>query len=160
MIPRLSLIPLRLRSGSLALARVTEARGLVRHEAVVPSRKIAGSAVKSSRLASLFQHALRADLVEGALRGHLVRAPAQELGSVAESALREVIVGNFADQFGSQRLPFSGAFRGPATGAAGSASGKPGRALQSFNLGFKFFSLLSVKALKGPPGFTGRAPGG
>ena len=66
------------------------------------------------------------DLFEGALAGGFFGAPAEKLGSVAETASGEVIELNFDDEFGIKGLPFGGALGAPAAGASGSFAGEAG----------------------------------
>ena len=63
------------------------------------------------------------DLVERALPGRLVEAPAQEAGAVTETARREVVVSDLHDKLGRQWLPFGGAGRAPAARPSGGAAG-------------------------------------
>src|SRR5690606_3807446 len=97
------------------------------------------SKVHAQRLRGLFQEFQRGiaclvDLLERALRGCFVGAPADEFRAVAEASGRHVIVGDFNDKLRGESLPLTGAFRGPATRAAWSASGKPWRLSEQLQL--------------------------
>src|SRR5690349_11337813 len=60
-------------------------------------------------------------LFHRALFRRLFRAPAQKLGAMTEPALVEIVIRDFADQLGVERLPFPTALRTPAAGTAGRA---------------------------------------
>src|SRR5438045_3348901 len=60
-------------------------------------------------------------LVHRALPRFLLRAPAKELRAVAEAALREIVVFDFADELRLHRLPLAGALGRPAARASGHA---------------------------------------
>src|SRR5512146_944473 len=75
----------------------------------------------------------RPNLLECALSRGLLRPPAQELGSVAETSLGKVIVGDLAHHLWLQRFPLPAALRAPAAGPPGRASGKTAAAAQRFH---------------------------
>src|SRR4029079_5566472 len=66
-------------------------------------------------------------LVERARLGVLVRAPAQELGAVAEAAAGEVVVAHLADEGRLQRLPLRRPALAPPAGAARRFAGEARR---------------------------------
>src|SRR2546428_6091143 len=70
---------------------------------------------------------LRLHLRQKAWPRGLVGAPAEELGAVAEAAAGEVVVADFDDQLGRERLPLGAALGGPAAGPAGGLAGETGR---------------------------------
>jgi hypothetical protein len=76
-------------------------------------------------------------LVHRALRGRLVRTPAQEAGAVPKTILRGVIVTNLHDELRLNGLPFARFSLAPATWAARSAACEA----RSFIERFKFFAL-------------------
>src|SRR5688572_10573836 len=67
------------------------------------------------------------DLLHRALARRLVRAPAKEGRAVTEAAAAEVVVADFDDELGVERLPFGAALRAPAARAAGRVAGEAGR---------------------------------
>src|SRR5688572_12589468 len=85
----------------------------------------------------------RSYLVEFALAGGFVGAPADEAGAVAKAPASEMIVAHFDDELWFQRLPFGGPVRGPAAGAARRAAGEAGRVDKSFEF-FGERRLLTV----------------
>src|SRR5213078_1562128 len=66
-------------------------------------------------------------LIELALRWLLIRPPAQEFCAVTKAAAGEVIVLDFDDELGSERLPLDGALGGPAAWATGGVAGEARR---------------------------------
>src|SRR3546814_3858607 len=70
---------------------------------------------------------LRLELLHPALSRRLVRAPAQQAGSVPESIARDLVVGHFDDELRLQRLPLAASLGAPAAGAAGRTAREAGR---------------------------------
>src|ERR1700730_3221156 len=66
-------------------------------------------------------------LIERALPGLLVGAPAQELGAVPEAATGEMVVAHLADQDRAQRLPVGRAPLAPAAGSSRAPAGEARR---------------------------------
>ena len=85
-------------------------------------------------------------LLEGALIGPLLRAPAHELRSVPEPPAREMVVADFAHQLWFERLPFAGTFGPPAAGAAGRSAGESGRTDKRFDCLLQILALFGVEA--------------
>jgi hypothetical protein len=74
------------------------------------------------------------DLGEQALGGGLVGTPADEVGPVPKTIFGDMVVGDFDDQPGRERLPFRAAPRAPAAGSARRVAGESGRADELFQL--------------------------
>jgi len=66
------------------------------------------------------------DLVHRALARVFVRTPAQNSCAVPKSAAGKMVVSNFDDHFGRDRLPFAGAIGARAARSSGRVTGKPG----------------------------------
>src|SRR3954453_5408178 len=95
--------------------------------AVVESRR-------DQREVALRPSGLAGHLLHRALARPLFRPPAQELRAVAETALREIVVLDFADQLRPQRLPFRAFLARPSRRAAGNAHFERILAAQRFEL--------------------------
>src|SRR3546814_14988827 len=85
------------------------------------------SDVCSSDLVQICGCRLRLELLHPALSRRLVRAPAQQAGSVPESIARDLVVGHFDDELRLQRLPLAASLGAPAAGAAGRTAREAGR---------------------------------
>lgn len=86
----------------------------------------------------------RAKLIQSALPGILVGAPAHNSGAMPKAADGDMIKRHFHDQFRPQGLPLRGSFRAPTTGAARRAARKTWRGNQVCQLlgaGFNEFQL-------------------
>src|SRR3954468_23736540 len=73
-------------------------------------------------------------LIEGALLGRLVRAPAQDRGAVAKPLAAEMVVADLDHELWLQRTPLRGARRRPAARPARRVAGKAGLCDQGFEL--------------------------
>src|SRR5688572_23774769 len=86
------------------------------------------------------------DLVHRALARRLVGAIANDLRAMAETASREMIVGNLHDYLRIDRLPFAAPFRAPAAGTTRRIPGEARFLLQRFEF---FGQRGSVACLEG-----------
>ena len=82
-------------------------------------------------------------LVHRALRGRLVRTPAQEAGAVPKTILRGVIVTNLHDELRLNGLPFARFSLAPATSAARSAACEARSFIERFKFLRYAFSIQS-----------------
>ena len=79
----------------------------------------------------------------------LVRPPAHELGAMAETVARNVVVAHLHHQFWSQRLPFRRPCRAPPARPPGALPVKPGGAIsfsrRIVSSGFSWSAMAEVK---------------
>jgi hypothetical protein len=75
-----------------------------------------------------------AKLFEGALRGRLIGAPAQEPSAVAKATRSDVVVPDLDDQFRTQRLPFGGTLGAPPAWTPWRVTGETRRHYECFQL--------------------------
>src|SRR5580700_6356003 len=71
-------------------------------------------------------------LLKGALRWRLVRAPSYKAGAVPKAVAGDMIITHLDHEFRFQRLPFGGSFVAPSAGSAWGVAGKSRRRNEFF----------------------------